>query len=221
MRSRTLSLLSFVFVALSLGSVQAQDPLDEIYGQAVHAYFRGDTNAAQELLDEVISAGSADPRPYYFRGLCQSRVSGSALVGNADFERGAQLEVEGKKIVNVGKALERVQGSVRTELERSRAKARLAARSKVLELNRARYEETKRNGIVVPPRAADGGLSPNAPTAKDPFEAENGMTRGDATPMKSQPSKKPADDPNPFGGDDAAPAGDEPMPADADNIFGN
>ena len=117
MRTRPFVVL-FTVVSLSFANfVQAQDPLDEMYGQAVHAYFRGDSNRAQELLTEVIDAGSQDPRAFFFRGLCQS--SGGIDVGNPDFERAAQLEIDGKKVVNVGKALERIQGPSRVAIEKA------------------------------------------------------------------------------------------------------
>ena len=72
MRTRTIVCLLTV-VSFSLANYGiAQDPLDEMYGQAVHSYFRGDRGHAEELLNEIIDAGSQDPRAYYFRGLCQS-----------------------------------------------------------------------------------------------------------------------------------------------------
>ena len=142
-------------VSLSLANfVQAQDPLDEMYGQAVHSYFRGDSNRAQGLLTEVIDAGSQDPRAFFFRGLCQP--SGGIDVSNPDFDRAAQLEIDGKKVVNVGKALERIQGPSRVAIEKARSKARLASRARLLEMQRTRYEGMQngsvQGGLAVPPR---------------------------------------------------------------------
>ena len=90
-----LTVVSFSLANFAL----AQDPLDEMYGQAVHSFFRGDRGHAEELLSEVIDAGSQDPRAFYFRGLCQSY--GGIDVSNPDFERAAQLEVEGKKVATL------------------------------------------------------------------------------------------------------------------------
>ena len=188
MRTRPIACLLTV-VSFSLANFSlAQDPLDEMYGQAVHSYFRGDRGHAEELLNEVIDAGSQDPRAYYFRGLCQSY--GGIDVSNPDFERAAQLEVEGKKVVNVGKALERIQGQARVAIEKTRSRARLASRARLLELQRSRYEEMQRGGasqggIVVPPRM-DAAPDPKIFSLNDPFNA--GMTKGDAKEMPKTPS---------------------------------
>ena len=202
MRTRPFACL-FSVVSLSLATfVNAQDPLDEMYGQAVHSFFRGDSGHAAELLNEVIDAGSQDPRAYFFRGLCQAHGS---YEGNPDFERAAQLEIEGKKVVNVGKALERIQGPARIAIEKSRSKARLASRSRLLEIQRTRYEEMQRagsaqGGIAVPPRL-DAAPAPSAFAPNDPFNA--GMTKGDpkvmpkdpATPDESTPETPAVDKP--------------------------
>ena len=173
---------------------------------------------AEELLNEIIDAGSQDPRAYYFRGLCQSY--GGFDVSNPDFERAAELEVEGKKVVNVGKALERIQGPVRIAIERARTKARLMSRARLLELQRSRYEELQRGGasqggIVVPPRD-DRAPDPKIFSQNDPFNS--GMTKGDAKSMPKDPTAvEPNDIPSqaPGVGDmpaETAPTTDEPDP---------
>jgi hypothetical protein len=212
-----LFLLSIVSLSIS-SLVSAQDPLDEMYGQAVHSFYRGDLQRAEELLNEVIGAGSEDPRAYYFRGLCQS--VGGYEAGSADFERAAQMELEGKKVVNVGKALERIQGPVRTEIERARSKARLASRARLLELQRTRYEEMQRSGnanggIIVPPNVADPAPAPNALAPNDPFNA--GMTKGD--PKVIEEATKPVAPEETFPADPVPPATTEPAPEA--NPFGN
>lgn len=237
MRMRLSAFLVFCFNATLLtvstcGVARAQDPLDEMYGQAVHSYFRGDLVHAEQLLNDVIAAGSLDPRAHYFRGLCHAKTAGAASAGVSDFERGAQLEIDGKKVVNVGKALERVQGAARLEIEKSRAKARLASRARMLEIQRSRYEDLQRNGaagssgIAVPP-SADPAPSPNAPAANDPFNADAGLTKGTPAPMAETP--KPATTPEAdapaedvFDETPAMePAGDTPAPADDDDPFAN
>ncbi len=189
--------------------VHAQDPLDEMYGQAVHSYFRGDSAQASQLLTEVIDAGSLDPRAFFFRGLTQSY--GGVDMSNPDFERGAQLEIEGKKVVNVGKALERIQGHARVAIEKARAKARLASRSRLLELQRTRYEEMQRlggsekGGLVVPPRM-DAAPAPGVFAPNDPFN--EGMTKGDPKAMPKKPGDAVPDEFAP----DAANMPTEPLP---------
>ncbi len=190
MRTRPFASL-FTVVSLSLANfVHAQDPLDEMYGQAVHSYFRGDSANAAQLLTEVIDAGSLDPRAFFFRGLCQSY--GGVDTTNPDFEKAAQLEIEGKKVVNIGKALERIQGPTRVAIEKARAKARLASRSRLLEMQRARYEEMQRGGgesvkggLVVPPRV-DAAPAPSPFAPNDPFS--EGMTKGNPKAMDKQPA---------------------------------
>ena len=212
----------FTLVTVSVSSfVNGQDPLDEMYGQAVHAFFRGDSMRAEELLTEVIDAGSQDPRAYYFRGLCQSY--GMYFAGSADFETGARLETEGKKVVNVGKALERIQGRARVEIETARSKARLASKARALELQRTRYEEMQQRGgantnggIVVPPRTNDPAPAPNALAPNDPFNA--GMTKGDPKATEEEP--KPVTPTDELGTDPAMPEVPTTTPP-VDDPFGN
>lgn len=188
MRTRPFACL-FTVVSLSLANlVHAQDPLDEMYGQAVHSFFRGDSMNAEALLNEVIEAGSQDPRAYYFRGLCKANIGMDMSI--PDFEKAAQLEIDGKKVVNVGKALERIQGQARIAIEKSRSKARLVARAQLLEIQRTRYEEVQRGGgsvqggIVVPPRM-DPAPNPSVFAPNDPFN--EGMTKGEAKVMPKVP----------------------------------
>lgn len=221
MRMQSVAYL-FSVVTFSIASfASAQDPLDEMYGQAVHSFFRGDSVQAEQLLNEVIEAGSQDPRAYYFRGLCQSR--GNFSIGSVDFEKGAQLEIDGKKVVNVGKALERIQGAARVEIEKARSKARLASRARLLELQRTRYEESQRaggavGGLVVPPRAGDPAPAPSALAPNDPFN--EGMAKGDPTVVPGKAKEAPAADE--FGdapADEAMPAEPAPAAADEDDPF--
>lgn len=227
LRFSTLALVLVGFT--SSASIQAQDPLDEVYGHAVHAYYRGDVARAQELLDQAIAAGSTDPRAYYYRGLCQSVLGGDASAGQADFEKAAELEISGQKVVNVGKALERIQGPARCAIESIRRNARLASRDKYLQMQRMRYEESRR-APVVPPRSSDAPPTP-VPAINDPFAPGTDLNKGAPVPMPegNKPTPPAADDP--FGGapgdaapTDAAPAGDDPFggnnaPA-ADDPFG-
>ena len=210
MRTRPFAVL-FTVVSLSLANLaQAQDPLDEMYGQAVHSYFRGDSNRAQSLLTEVIDAGSQDPRAFFFRGLCQP--SGGIDVSNPDFDRAAQLEIDGKKVVNVGKALERIQGPSRVAIEKARSKARLASRARLLEMQRTRYEGMQngsvQGGLAVPPRM-DAAPAPSPFAPNDPFN--EGMTRGNPKAMD-----KEAVAPDALTPDATIEKPAEPMPAEED-----
>lgn len=213
MRMKTWSLVALVSATLC-NTAWSQDPLDEIYGRAVHHYFRGDTISAETMLNEVVAAGSQDPRVFFFRGLVMAR-NGQTDAATTDFTKGAELEIAGKKVVNVGKALERIQGPHRVELEKARTHARLASRSKVMEMNRARYEAMQQQGgaaaggLVVPPRV---GVQPAPLAPNDPFVT--GMTRGEPTPVPTPGATEPAV-PAPSGTptptETTPPAGDDPF----------
>lgn len=221
MRIKIWSLVAIVAVGTG-GVASAQDPLDELYGRAVHSFFRGDSFTAEELLNEAVHAGSKDPRVFFFRGLAASR-NGNSVLASDDFQQGADLEINGGRVVNVGRALERIQGSQRVEIEKARAHARLASRTKVLERERARIEALRQGGlgeggIAVPPSP---GVRPAPLAPNDPFS--KGMTEGTPTPVERaspndtqpavvDPSTPEADDP--FGNAapaEAAPANDDPF----------
>ncbi|XZE44733.1 hypothetical protein SH467x_004350 [Pirellulaceae bacterium SH467] len=215
MRMKTWSIVALVSAGLC-NVASAQDPLDEIYGRAVHQYFRGDSLTAEAMLNEVIAAGSQDPRVYFFRGLAMVR-NGQPDAAATDFQKGADLEIAGKKVVNVGKALERIQGPHRMELEKARSQARLASRSKVLEIQRARYEAMQQQGgaaaggLVVPPQV---GVQPSPLAPNDPFVT--GMKRGEPTPVEVPAVTDPAV-PAPSG---SQPATETPVPT-GDDPFGS
>ncbi|MCU0707098.1 MAG: hypothetical protein MUF23_02290 [Pirellula sp.] len=213
------SALALLLVGLTTSaSIQAQDPLDEVYGHAVHAYYRGDVTRAQELLDQAISAGSTDPRAYYYRGLCLSVLGGDTSAGQADFEKGAELEISGQKVVNVGKALERIQGPARCAIESIRRDARLASRDKYLQMQRMRYEESRR-APVVPPRSSDAPPTP-VPPINDPFAPGTDLNKGTPVPMPETNKPAPPTTDDPFGDAPADATKDAPPPAD-DPFGGN
>jgi hypothetical protein len=218
MQLRLTSLSGFVMVALAAIPAFAQDPLDEMYGHAVHEYYRGDVMKAEALLNDVIAAGSVDPRAYYYRGLCQAAISGVPEAGQSDFEQAAQLEIDGKRVVNIGKALERVQGSMRCHIESIRRKSRLASRTRYLEMQKLRYDESLRSGPnAVPPRRGDVPPPP-VPGANDPFSDTSELNKGNPVPMPEEIKKAPPASDDPFGSD--APADATPKPDANDDPFG-
>lgn len=228
MQLRFTTLLLFLVGLAATPAVYGQDPLDDTYGHAVHAYYRGDVARAQDLLNQTIAAGSKDPRAYYYRGLCLSALSGDTTAGMDDFQTAADLEINGQKVVNVGKALERVQGPARCAIESIRRQARLASRDKYLEMQRLRYEESRRAPLI-PPRSSDAPPTP-VPAANDPFAPGLDLSKGTPTPMP-EAKKPPAPSNNdPFGDAPAdskkgePPASDDPFgsapPAASDDPFG-
>ncbi|MFN9917905.1 MAG: hypothetical protein ACK53L_35285 [Pirellulaceae bacterium] len=238
----TFSLMAMLCLTFS-SQGRSQDILEQVYGSGVHAFFAGKLELAQELFDEVINAGSQDPRVYYFRGLTQVQGQcGIVEAGLADFEQAAQLEVSAKTSANVSRALERIQGPTRIAIERIRAKARLMARTLQVEDARARYGDQPELSVPAIPAPSPTDLPPPATDAPatspsdDPFATGNGLTGGEPTPMPSGPTEPatpdfpapsdtpspsepaaPSSDVNPFG--DEPPAANPPATPDA-NPFG-
>ncbi len=216
-RFLTLS-LSVCLSLLAATSGSAQNAMDEAFGIGVHAYFSGNIHHADELFTQLIDAGSEDPRVFYYRGIARVRIGGDGA-GQLDFERGADLEMQGKRAVEVGRSLQRIQGKVRLDIEKARSAARLVW-SKKKAAERAKLE------ALAPPRPQPGVVDPfgddasplsgrsekmAAPSIKPEVDAEE-VDAGDASPFddsdsddddpfgESSGSKKPSDDDDPFGG---------------------
>ena len=108
-------------------NVEAQDrSSDWYYGNGVHQFNRGQYHDAIQSMNSAIATGSNDPRPYIFRGLAQ-KYTGNTTAAQADFYQGAMVEARTKKRSRaLSRSLERVQGSVRMEIEKARKDARYA-----------------------------------------------------------------------------------------------
>lgn len=216
----------FAFALLAFGSLvsiptlgSAQDVLSELYGRGVHAYFAGDSTGALVFLDDADKAGSKDPRVFYFRGLVKAGM-GMTDDAAADFEKGANLEVTSKRAVEVGKALARVQGANRLQIEDARRKARLTAQASKAQILRDQYESVKKGDAEVvrpaeltpPPVETKPELSDN-----DPFANPEKMQEGTPAVEEGKPATPaPADSSDPFGDD--APA--KPATEGSDDPFG-
>src|SRR3989304_6108521 len=138
---RCLVLLVGGLASLWTFSLQAQEAvLGQLYGSGVHAYFSGDYLQAYEKLTAAIDAGSRDPRVFYFRGLVYLKL-GRTPEAQMDFQRGSERETKDvNKFYNVARALERVQGPARLQLEAYRVQARMIALEEAEKLRKARYE---------------------------------------------------------------------------------
>jgi tetratricopeptide (TPR) repeat protein len=192
--------------ALSATLLFAQEAvLGQKYGNGVHAYFSGDFLKAHEQLTAAIKGGTKDPRPYYFRGLTYLKL-GRPEEAVIDFKKGADLEsLDSNKFYNVSRALERVQGSARMELETYRVDARMAALEEAEKVRKARYEaiqlEESRvlrdQALSAPPPELIETPEPAAEPAveKDPFadSEEKPAAKTDKTDKKAvKPVKKAA-----------------------------
>ena len=179
-------------IALSMAVTSvasAQSPvLAELYGRGVHAYYSGNTLDAHKYLTLAIDNGSSDPRAYYFRGVVNS-ATGRQVEAEEDWTAGAELEAKGEYGMAIGRALQRIQGSTRIQLENIRQIVRLENRATQAAQNRARYNDLK--------------------------AAESEVLRGGAAASVPPPAAPPVED-NPFG-DDAM--GSEPVADEANNPF--
>jgi tetratricopeptide (TPR) repeat protein len=216
---RSIVLLVGGLASLSAVSLFAQDAvLAQQYGSGVHAYFAGDLQQAYDRLSAAAQAGSKDPRVFYFRGLTYLQF-GRPQEAAIDFRKGAELESRDiNRFYNVGKSLERVQGSARIQLEGYRVDARMAVLEQEERIRKARYEEMKREEERVvreqsvtpvevpalPPEAAADSENPFAA----PAATEKPAAKGTATKpaAKKETEAAPAADDNPFDAS-AKPAG--------------
>ena len=173
-------------VLLCCAPVVAQDAvLGQRYGIGVHAYFSQNYRKAYDDFTSAISAGSRDPRCYYFRGLSYLRL-GREEDAQMDFQHGAELEAKDvNKFYNVPGALERVQGEDRQTLEHFRADARLAALQREEQERAKRYgQEREQEKRLLESGAAPAGAPPAAPVrANEPSGVfESGARRARRRP---------------------------------------
>ncbi len=192
---------------LSSTSLAQLGGLDELYGEGVHRYFANDLSGADQILSQVVDAGSQDPRVYYFRGLVHECMGADGVV---DFESGARLEAEGKRVVDVGTALTRVQGRVRTKIETARRDARIVVNQQQLLQQQARQQQFEASGNSLP-------AAPSRDASPFPMELIPADETGLAPLTPAAPTAPTGDVTDPFS-DDAAPAG-ETAPATEDDPF--
>jgi hypothetical protein len=164
----------------------AQTAMDETYGIGVHSYFSNNLPQAELIFTQLIDRGSEDPRVHYFRGITQARLGGEGA-GQADFDRGAELEMQGKRAVDIGRALQRIQGPIRTQLEKARSAARLAYATQKMMLDKTRIEK-------LPPGS---GVMPKDPFADDPNPTSGTPQEMPKETAPTQPAEEPGTDPAP------------------------
>lgn len=205
--------------------------LTRIYGTGVHAYFAGDYPRAYDDLSQAIEAGTEDPRTWYFRGLAASKL-GRLDEAEADFSAAAVKEAQAVADWRVSRALERIQGRDRMQLERHRMRARMANLQRRIQADERRYNDTQAQQPEVRRRVRPEGGVPDAlgmfsEEPRGPAEGEkvDGPTEpipppapgGDApvpdaeAPLVEQPSEPPPGEPSAFDdpGDVKQPMADE------------
>ena len=227
---------------LATATARGQDLIaEQLYGSGVHRYFSGNLSAARSDFTSAIQTGTNDPRPYYFRALTYLR-QGFTSQAAADLQRAADLEaMDINDSYQVSKALQRVQGGLRLQLERHRRQARIVAQQRQEQQRRQRAaaarryeaERVQQAGAMEPeqPRGR-AAASPDVDAlfrqeARSPFSAGPAQSVEDASAPSRQPASPPANtfarppvDDNaplasPFGGPPAA----ERLPAGGASPF--
>ncbi|MEX2092930.1 MAG: tetratricopeptide repeat protein [Pirellulales bacterium] len=118
-------MLAVLLMARAAVAAPNANSIGDSYGRGVHAYFSGNSAAAEQLFAQAMGEDPNAPRPYYFRALCLLR-QGRSDEARSDFMIGATLEARSAGSYPVGKSLERVQGGDRLMLEQYRWRARAA-----------------------------------------------------------------------------------------------
>ncbi|HVA45920.1 MAG TPA: tetratricopeptide repeat protein [Pirellulales bacterium] len=191
----------------TVGPAKAQlDVLNELYGSGVHAYNSGAYREAYDDLSMAVRNGSKDPRVYYYRGLAYFKL-GRPQEAHRDFQTGASLEMaDTDRFYPVSKALERVQGQARAQIERYRSNARLVAYQSRERRRFERYERIRKNepNVLMPEEATEipspAKEADEKPEAEKPDALEPKPEMADEEPADEKPAKKPAadDETDPF-----------------------
>jgi hypothetical protein len=213
-------LTAAVFISSGCSLVSGQDAvLEEFYGRGVHRFFANDYVQAYEQLNLAIENGSKDPRAFYFRGLA-ALASGRIEEAEADWRAGAAIEARGLYGNEIGRALARIQGTSRLDLERIRQSARLAALSENQLKSRARYAPSAdmpavplRGAKPAPVAPAAPAVAADNPFADDPVPA-TGPAKVESTDALS--GSLEAATPKPV---TPAPAGEAVTPAPGGDVF--
>lgn len=212
---RSLVCLVVLSTWLMAAPSQAQDDvLVQLYGQGVHDYFAGRQFEAQKSLNAAINAGSRDPRVYYFRGLVNQRL-GYEGAAEGDFKMAADLEARTGVSEAVNRALTRIQGQDRMEVEKHRTEARLASHRERVDRRRDRYED---------PVPEVGVEDLDDPSLEDDLPVPDEMDDDTAPDLldeadDAEPVQAPDESDDLFGDDSADDGADEPE-AD-DDLFGD
>jgi hypothetical protein len=202
--------LAAILGAGAFGTTWAQEgPITETYGRGVHAFFAGDYFKAHELLSLAVDSGSQDPRAYYFRGLCNAHT-GREEEAKVDWRQAAEMEYKGQSSVGVGRALLRIQGEPRLQLEAIRHQVRLELRNQTDANAQQRYEQGEAVQPSVTRDLEKTPLPPATASGSNPFAKDD-----DGTPAEVSDAAPGSDDP--AAGD--APAADTPAGEDGANPF--
>jgi tetratricopeptide (TPR) repeat protein len=192
---RSLLLFSCLAVA-EIAFCQQDDILSRIYGMGVHAYFGGDYRQAHERLTTTIESGNRDPRAYYFRGLTYQKL-GRPEQAKQDFAKAADIEVQDGNLADpVSRALMRIQGPTRLELENYRTEARRKINKRHGEMDQDRFtprgKERQSPEPVLEPEEEASDDNEDA-TSSSEEEADDASQKDEGTDEPEKPKDEPED----------------------------
>jgi len=124
-----------------------------IYAEARRAFFAGQDARTLELLDPLITAGSVDPRVYYFHGLALHR-QGQTDQAAREFQQAVKIELSPGNQIDADQALEAVQGDLRRALDTHRQE----------QISALRLEERRREAAMIE-KLLDGRASGSSAVA--------------------------------------------------------
>ena len=149
---RSCSTLVTIFTAACLFGTQAvaQQPgaAASSYQRGVEEYLAGNGAAAEPLFAQAIRQDARDPRPYYFRALCQLQ-QGRRIEARADMLVGAALEARAQGAYPVAQSLAQVPDAERLLLDEFRWRAGIV---------RAVTQPENDGNEIVRPIATDAGV---------------------------------------------------------------
>ena len=215
MSIRGTRLLTVAVVTLMAAAVSAQDRyLAEMYGEGVHAIYRGNNSDASRTLTNAINGGFEDARAYYFRAITKM-ISGDSSGAETDIRMGAEQEVNGRGSYDVGFALQRFQGPNRVKFEKVRRDALIAAQKAKALRARSAPDNAYDRDYLREPADTPGPIDviPEVPPApgNDPFmDDDDAMEPVEETPAMDD---DPADDISDAGMDDT----EDPFADDAED----
>ncbi|MBT4693819.1 MAG: hypothetical protein HOB73_10785 [Planctomycetaceae bacterium] len=194
----TSSILAIFIFALLIPRAVAQDTQHQaLYGQGVHAYYRGDYESSVRYLTATISKNTDDPRSYYFRGLANAKL-GNDEASLADLKKGAAIEaLDDRGIYQISTALQRIQGQTRRQIETLRKQARLDLAAEEKKRLQARYEKQQRDEVAVLRKPVQ--TAPSSPADGEPtISQSNPFTSSNIIGIKSNPENVTSSKSNPI-----------------------
>ncbi|MBL8829512.1 MAG: hypothetical protein JNM18_21215 [Planctomycetaceae bacterium] len=205
-----------IVLGLAISTATAQTgAIDDAVGRGIRAYFQGQPAAVEQYMTLAINAGSRDPQSLYFRGLALWQM-GRQDEARADFAQGARLEAVSPGMYRTSaRSLERVQGTVRLELQRARQTARVMTTAQREKDRLARFDLQTGKSLApesVPAPTATAATPMPMTSATDPTAPKPAGMLPSADPFATpKPAMPPMPAPTPAPAASPAPAVTTPV----------